>query len=583
MFCSAPGLPDVKVSFKGSLQGMDLAGQPDRSARPGKDNSCSDFFCMLQAAGLDADIAEKVSENIVLTETLPEEKDLQDWILNLVEVIQDSDCPECSLKAAIEDAQSAGLLEQLVNPGDSGDQSLTEEIPFFKDMPVDKDIQADQKNQIPGTQSFSGQGEAALAEMSSGLSDSSTLEISDYSLAGLEAFLKQYSARTKGYSENQINNGLLSFDNKAIKAGANPMTEILQAFIEKYGNPADGRDVSESLRILLQTAARESQSGHEALQDATKVPDQPKTGSSFPLNPDLLKQVSEPGAGLNNTAAQASEGADLLSGIKPNQAVMQQLAEKHAGNNLKQDAETWLREMSQGQDKAFSEQISANGQKTISQQDKGLENIREMLETLVSGNTEKMENARPVIRENSPASFGVNDSGTAGSAMFQKAENAVSTVQPGGTSFDTQLKAAESQVVNQVSVRLFTGVRQGSGDMTIQINPPELGSVKVKIISDQGGLNIHLHPQNQQVAAILERNLPALHQSLADQGIDIAGLDVSVDSGGDQDTPQFKEHAADWLAGGKNIQAQSLVDENSPAGQDHQASYSNGRGLSLRV
>jgi flagellar hook-length control protein FliK len=141
-------------------------------------------------------------------------------------------------------------------------------------------------------------------------------------------------------------------------------------------------------------------------------------------------------------------------------------------------------------------------------------------------------------------------------------------------------------VVNQVSVRLFTGVRQGSGNMTIQIHPPELGSVKVKLVSEQGSLHVHLHPQNQQVAAILERHLPALHQSLADQGIDLSGLQVSVDSGTDQNASGFEDQEGDFPADRRTFNAEAESDENRlsrSAESENPAAYNQGSGLSLRV
>ncbi|MFW5901418.1 MAG: flagellar hook-length control protein FliK [Thermodesulfobacteriota bacterium] len=145
------------------------------------------------------------------------------------------------------------------------------------------------------------------------------------------------------------------------------------------------------------------------------------------------------------------------------------------------------------------------------------------------------------------------------------------------------LQNAENRVVSQVFVRLFSGARQGSGSMTINMHPPELGSVKVRIASESGHLNVSLHPQNHQVVGILERHLPTLQQSLADQGIDISDMQVSVDSGGEEGTSRFEEQAFDGRQ--QRASKTETADPDAKAlAETSQASESNSEsGLSLRV
>ena len=106
--------------------------------------------------------------------------------------------------------------------------------------------------------------------------------------------------------------------------------------------------------------------------------------------------------------------------------------------------------------------------------------------------------------------------------------------------FESDSNRAESNIVNQIFVRLFSGVRQGSGKMVINLHPPELGRVKVRISADKGGLKVYMHPQNEQVGGLLEKYLPILHQALDNQGILLSDLRVNVESG-DQQMSQFDE------------------------------------------
>jgi flagellar hook-length control protein FliK len=113
--------------------------------------------------------------------------------------------------------------------------------------------------------------------------------------------------------------------------------------------------------------------------------------------------------------------------------------------------------------------------------------------------------------------------------------------------FDKDSYRVESTVLGQVVTRLFTGVRRGSQNMTIYLYPPELGRVKVRIVSDKGDLNVRLHSVNHQVAGILEKYLPILQQSLEDQGIVLSGLQVGVESG-NQEGSQFEENEFNFVA-----------------------------------
>jgi len=165
----------------------------------------------------------------------------------------------------------------------------------------------------------------------------------------------------------------------------------------------------------------------------------------------------------------------------------------------------------------------------------------------------------------------------------EKAEAAAAPMRQAAPGFDRALQGAENRIVSQVFVRLFSGVREGSGNMTINMHPPELGSVKVRILSDRGHLSVSFHPQNHQVVGVLEKHLPTLQQSLADQGIDVSDLQVSVDSGGEEGRSQFEEQA---FASSNTKTGRPEAAENDPEqGTAGLSPAMDGRlqGLSLRV
>lgn len=381
-----------------------------------------------------------------------------------------------------------------------------------------------------------------------------------------------------------------------------PDIEIRRIMAQIAGGPAgqDSRsETGQSLRVLLQSLVDNlkgaQKNAPETGGQAGRIDSQGGSPAAAERSYHLMPEIP---AVLKNSVQGQGAASAANAGLSPDTAMqaLQEFAAKTArGKELPENSDS-LRVRFQGAEKSDSFQVIENpgktGQTARPQQESGSDNLRAMLDALVSSNMEKAvaaertENRQNMLKDGGgPAGPNMHTSATT-TGLFERVENAANVVQPGGASFDSQVRAAENQVVNQVSVRLFTGVRQGSGNMTIQIHPPELGSVRVKVISEQGSLHVQLNPQNQQVAAILERHLPALHQSLADQGIDLSGLQVSVDSGEDPDTSGFEQQAGDRGSGSRNPAGETEAGEDVLMQTDDlpdPAAYSQDRGLSLRV
>jgi hypothetical protein len=197
-------------------------------------------------------------------------------------------------------------------------------------------------------------------------------------------------------------------------------------------------------------------------------------------------------------------------------------------------------------------------------------------------------NEKPGALQNAPGEAGARAAAAAGQAQpsgqgAEPAEGAGASMRQGAASFEKGLQSAEARIVGQVFVRLFSGARQGSGNMTINMHPPELGSVKVRIISDRGHLQVSLHPQNHQVVGILEKHLPTLQQSLADQGVDVSDLKVSVDAGGAEENPQFAEHPFHEKKQTASGSGPAAPEPDLGVAEEQPAKAAGEQGLSLRI
>lgn len=75
-------------------------------------------------------------------------------------------------------------------------------------------------------------------------------------------------------------------------------------------------------------------------------------------------------------------------------------------------------------------------------------------------------------------------------------------------------------------------VQGGKGEVKIQLHPAELGRIDLRLTVEGGSLSARFLVQSGEVRQVLEANLGQLRQSLADQGVNVDLLNVSVAGGG---------------------------------------------------
>lgn len=145
-------------------------------------------------------------------------------------------------------------------------------------------------------------------------------------------------------------------------------------------------------------------------------------------------------------------------------------------------------------------------------------------------------------------------------------------------------RGMEQQMVDQVAAKLSSSGNQGKSTLTLNLHPPELGRLTVKLFSEDGHMSLHMHANNQQVQEVLERHMPRLRESLQQQGIELDDAMVSADSreesgreGGDDSDPRF--------AARRSNRANSAPDPNDEAAPTaERTSSGTPRGtISLRV
>jgi len=89
------------------------------------------------------------------------------------------------------------------------------------------------------------------------------------------------------------------------------------------------------------------------------------------------------------------------------------------------------------------------------------------------------------------------------------------------------------------------------GQIQLRLSPPELGTLRIQLIVNEGGITAHLEAETAAARTILLDNLPALRERLAQQGMTIEKFDVDVGRDGQQqadnpsaDNPSDEERQA---------------------------------------
>jgi flagellar hook-length control protein FliK len=124
------------------------------------------------------------------------------------------------------------------------------------------------------------------------------------------------------------------------------------------------------------------------------------------------------------------------------------------------------------------------------------------------------------------------------------------------------------QIVSQVKEKLAEHrITQDNGQVTIRLNPAELGELKINVRMDDQRLRIEIVAENRTVKDALMENLGTLKEALARQNIEMKQFDVSTGSkqffhqgfreGRQQEQQYVAPRQAGWLTGNMTALAQS--------------------------
>jgi flagellar hook-length control protein FliK len=115
-----------------------------------------------------------------------------------------------------------------------------------------------------------------------------------------------------------------------------------------------------------------------------------------------------------------------------------------------------------------------------------------------------------------------------------------------------------------LGARLMTMVANDVQQARIQLDPPELGSLEIKMQIQQDQATVQVSAQSHQVKDVLDSGAQRLRDALAAEGIELSEFSVSADSGqGKSDSgSESGDGSGQGLASGESAETDELVGVN---------------------
>ncbi len=129
-----------------------------------------------------------------------------------------------------------------------------------------------------------------------------------------------------------------------------------------------------------------------------------------------------------------------------------------------------------------------------------------------------------------------------GPALDRQITNAQSTLSNTAPAVGIEHFEADDAPLTHRIVRGFTAmVNQRGGSLTMRLDPPELGSLRVQMTLHQGNVTAQLFASTAQAHGLLEKNLAMLRTALESHGLSVERLSVQVNQPAQQ-SPNSQQH-----------------------------------------
>jgi flagellar hook-length control protein FliK len=85
----------------------------------------------------------------------------------------------------------------------------------------------------------------------------------------------------------------------------------------------------------------------------------------------------------------------------------------------------------------------------------------------------------------------------------------------------------QTQLIQRIAHAFETAVERG-GSIHLQLSPPELGSLRVELTLRNGAMSARMETETDAARTVLQDNLPALRERLAEHNIRVERFDIDL-------------------------------------------------------
>ncbi len=99
-------------------------------------------------------------------------------------------------------------------------------------------------------------------------------------------------------------------------------------------------------------------------------------------------------------------------------------------------------------------------------------------------------------------------------------------------------RVSVEQMLQQVAGKALITLRDGQSEMRLQLTPPDLGRMEMKIVLEDGQMMGKIVVSTPEAKALFDQNLGELQRQLQQAGVQVGSLDVSLGQPGDDKQPE---------------------------------------------
>ncbi|MEJ2913030.1 flagellar hook-length control protein FliK [Pseudoalteromonas sp. C12FD-1] len=119
------------------------------------------------------------------------------------------------------------------------------------------------------------------------------------------------------------------------------------------------------------------------------------------------------------------------------------------------------------------------------------------------------------------------------------------------------INIVKSDAAKMLQERVSSMLSISNKEAEIRLDPPEMGSMQIRIRSDAEQAQINFVVQNQQAKEALEQSMPRLREMLAEQGIDLGESSISYGQSGNEQSDEGEGHSQGQMANKNTPQDQN--------------------------